>query len=158
MEALRKTLQENARRLLPKLAEDYFESGRQAASKKKSPKALHRFRIETKRFRYSLELFRPIYGPSLDRRLRCAARTAGLVGLGERLPDHYASCWRAIRSLEAKLDGALKREIKNFRRLWREFDSEGELQRWKNYLRGPAQALTCRNAPMLKWRYVWEVV
>src|ERR1700680_5198811 len=60
---------DNAGEKLPKLAEKYFRAGRRAAGKKNTPKQLHRFRIHTQRFRYSLELFGPIYGPTLDRHI-----------------------------------------------------------------------------------------
>ena len=60
---------ENAGAKLPKLAEKYFRAGRRVADKKNTPEQLHRFRIQTKRFRYSLELFGPIYGPTLDRHI-----------------------------------------------------------------------------------------
>ena len=71
---------ENARRVLPKLAQDYFEAGRKAVKQKQSAKALHRFRLATKRFRYALELFRPLYGPSLDRHLKAVHAIQDALG------------------------------------------------------------------------------
>src|SRR5580704_1120105 len=58
---------QNARAQLPGLVKDYFRAGRKVVKGTKTPKQLHRFRVETKQFRYALELFRPIYGPTLDR-------------------------------------------------------------------------------------------
>ena len=60
----------NAREVLPKLAKKYFQAGRDAVSEKRPPDELHAFRLETKRFRYTLELFRPVYGPQLKRYLK----------------------------------------------------------------------------------------
>ena len=60
---------ENARVVLPRLAERLFAAGRKVAAAGVTPKGLHRFRLEVKRFRYALELFQPCYGPALKQRL-----------------------------------------------------------------------------------------
>src|ERR1700682_1410987 len=78
---------ENASSVLPKLVEKYFKSGRTAADGKRSPKELHRFRFRTKQFRYSLELFRPVYGPSLDRRLNSLRGLQAALG---KLSDYHS--------------------------------------------------------------------
>jgi CHAD domain-containing protein len=68
-----KSVAENAREKLPELAREFFEAGSELGADA-SFKALHRFRLLAKRFRYTLELFRPCYGPGLDRRIE-ALRT-----------------------------------------------------------------------------------
>jgi CHAD domain-containing protein len=124
---------ENAGAKLPKLAEKYFQAGRKAADKKNTPKQLHRFRIQTKRFRYSLELFGPIYGPTLDRHI------ASLRGIQDALGkvSDYQTIQEMIagdEKLEADLHKSRERKMKEFREEWKKFDSEGQLQRWKAYL------------------------
>jgi len=124
---------ENAGAKLPKLAEKYFRAGRKAADKKNTPKQLHRFRIQTKRFRYSLELFGPIYGPTLERRI------ASLRGIQDALGkvSDYQTIQEMIggdKKLEAEVHRARDRKIKEFREEWKKFDSNGQLQRWKAYL------------------------
>jgi CHAD domain-containing protein len=57
--------EENARRVLPKMAKDLFAAGREAAAPAASRRAMHRFRLAAKRFRYTLELFEPAYGRSI---------------------------------------------------------------------------------------------
>src|SRR5579863_8212648 len=88
---------QNASVKLPELSKRYFRAGHALLRGTPSPEALHRFRLETKRFRYTLELFRPCYGPGLDRRLAklreiqthlgeisdCSA-TIGLVGQSQK--------------------------------------------------------------------------
>jgi CHAD domain-containing protein len=64
-----RTVAENASEKLPELARGFFQAGRDLAAKEASFEALHHFRLLTKRFRYSLELFRPCYGPGLDHRI-----------------------------------------------------------------------------------------
>ena len=123
----------NAAVRLPKEAEAYFHAGREAIKKHTSPKDLHRFRIATKRFRYSLEFFRPIYGRSLDRRLKALRGLQDSLGkvsdshtLMDMLPGDPA--------LRHELAQSLKKHAKQFRKVWKAFDSSGCLADWKVYL------------------------
>lgn len=69
-----KSAAENARLVLPELAARYFTAGRALIARKPSPASLHKFRLETKRFRYTLELFNRCYGPGLGQRLKALQR------------------------------------------------------------------------------------
>ena len=53
-----------AKRMLPRMAKEYFNRGRAAARDKAPAEELHRFRIAAKNFRYTLDLFAPLYGAS----------------------------------------------------------------------------------------------
>ena len=124
---------ENAGAKMPKLAEDYFRAGRKAAGKKNTPRQLHRFRIQTKHFRYSLELFKPIYGPALDRHIRLLRGIQDALG---KVSD-YQTIHELIagdKELEAAIRKGQDKKIKEFREEWKKFDSRGQLQRWKAYL------------------------
>ena len=57
---------ETARRILPQIAADFVERGNAASQAKISPEKLHAFRIASKKFRYTLELFAPLYGPAVN--------------------------------------------------------------------------------------------
>jgi len=48
---------EHARRLLPAMLDDLFRAGRAAARPDANHQKMHRFRLKTKRVRYTLELF-----------------------------------------------------------------------------------------------------
>src|SRR5258707_9546452 len=113
---------ENAAILLPRLAEKYFKAGHKAADDKRSAKQLHGFRLITKQFRYSLELFCPIYGPSMDRRL---AALRGLQRVLGKLSDYHSA--RALlgsdKSLDAKIERAMKNQLKEFHKQWVAFDT-----------------------------------
>ena len=76
---LEQDLPANLRRVLPKLAEDFFAMGVGAAAAGDNHEALHHFRLRTKRFRYTLELFRGAYGAAWERGLQA------LKGLQDRL-------------------------------------------------------------------------
>jgi len=125
----------NAREVLPKMARKYFQAGRDAVREKRSPNELHGFRLNTKRFRYTLELFRPVYGPQLDRYLKALRELQAALG---KISD-YQAIQRVVhgdRVLEAEIRRSLTKRVKNLRHEWRAFDSEGELKRWRTYLAG----------------------
>ena len=127
----------NARRVLPKLAQSYFKAGRKAADGKRSARALHRFRLATKRFRYALELFRPLYGPSLDRRLKTVHELQDVLG---KISDYQTilNMLAGDKEIGAKVKHSLKRKSSDFPKQWKAFDSGGQLKQWKAYLgRGP---------------------
>jgi hypothetical protein len=126
---------ENARVVLPKMARKYFDAGRKAIEGKRPPDELHGFRLETKRFRYTLELFRPLYGPNMDRYLKALRELQGALG---KVSD-YQAIQRVLSDddeLNKQIDHALKGKIKDLRHSWRVFDAEGELKRWRTYLGG----------------------
>jgi CHAD domain-containing protein len=127
--------EENARVVLPKMARKYFEAGRKAIEGKRPPEELHGFRLETKRFRYTLELFRPLYGPTLDRYLKALRELQGALG---KVSD-YQAIQRVLSNdpeLNKHIEHALKAKLKDLRHIWRAFDSEGQLKRWRTYLSG----------------------
>src|ERR1700693_360897 len=70
----------NARSTLPKVVGAYFARVREFLRGDPSPAELHAVRLETKRLRYTLELFRPVYGPGLETRLAALRRLQTKVG------------------------------------------------------------------------------
>jgi CHAD domain-containing protein len=70
----------NARRELPRLVAAYFARVRELLADKPPPAKLHPIRLETKRLRYTLELFRPCYGPGFDTRLAALRHIQQLLG------------------------------------------------------------------------------
>jgi CHAD domain-containing protein len=126
---------ENARVVLPKMARKYFEAGRKAIEGKRPPDELHGFRLETKRFRYTLELFRPLYGPNLDRYLKALRELQAALG---KVSD-YQAIQRVLSNdpkLTKEIEHTLKGKVKDLHHVWQAFDSEGQLKRWRTYLAG----------------------
>lgn len=133
---------QSAHRRLPGLAEAYFRQGRKLTGAPASPQALHRFRLQTKRLRYTLELFRACYGPGLDTRLAGLRQIQQYLGeindcavtgqlLAGQLPPNAPLRARMERFLRAR---AIQK-ICQFNRFWREvFDRSGEAERAVNYL------------------------
>jgi CHAD domain-containing protein len=132
----------NARAGLPAVAQSYFELGRELLDPSSAHSAMHRFRLETKAFRYTLELFRPCFGPALERYLGGLREIQDCLGalndcaatrdlIAEKLPKHALE----REQTEAFLVGQGNRQAARFRRYWRTtFDAPGQQQRWLRYL------------------------
>jgi CHAD domain-containing protein len=64
------TVPEKAKEWLPPLLNDFFERSKPAVTLGAKPRTIHKFRLQAKRFRYSLELFLPVYGVNGERGLK----------------------------------------------------------------------------------------
>jgi CHAD domain-containing protein len=73
------TLAARARRVLPEFARAFFAAGR-TAFESGDAETLHEFRIAAKKFRYSLELFAPLYGPKFRKKLSQLKQLQDLLG------------------------------------------------------------------------------
>jgi CHAD domain-containing protein len=132
----------NARRELPQLAASYFARVRELLADNPSPAELHRFRLLTKRLRYTLELFRPCYGPALETRLAALHRIQQSLGevndsiaagrlLSQSVSTASPQRARILRYLEER--AAVKAQ--EFRKDWAEvFDAPGQERWWTTYL------------------------
>jgi CHAD domain-containing protein len=133
---------ENAREKLPELARDFFKTGRELAAAKPTFEALHQFRLLTKRLRYTLELFRPCYGPGLSPRIEalrtlqqrlgeisdCATTRNLILERKDLTKPQRARLLRRVKDLSAG-------RIVKFRRLWmNDFASTEREQWWTGYL------------------------
>jgi CHAD domain-containing protein len=138
---------QNARAALPELARSYFEEGRKLTARPPSSAALHRFRLDSKALRYTLELFRPCYGAGLERRLAVLRKIQAYLGA----INDYATTIELVAArlppdaperggIEARLSSVAKRKSLEFRRYaQRLFHDPGEERRWRNYLSRPRQ-------------------
>jgi len=140
---------DNARKYLPQLVADYFARGRELLSGNPKPAELHSLRLATKRLRYTLELFRPCYGPGMGIRIKALREMQQLLG---EINDTVA----AERTMEAVLNGKSpqrtriqsflhrqgEKKTAGFRKQWREvFDAPGQERWWTGYLaRRPRKA------------------
>ena len=74
------TVEQNVERVLPKMAAKWFAAGENAMQPGVSWEDMHRFRLLSKRFRYSLEIFAPLYGPSLETRIGLLRKLQNFLG------------------------------------------------------------------------------
>ncbi len=130
-----KSIERNAARVLPKLAKRLFAEGDRVAAPGVPYKEIHKFRLHGKRFRYTLELFDPVYGENLLPILKGMKRLQDLLGVmndcvtaRKIIPDDAAALAAIDRLLEQR-EGA-------FRAGWADFDAELRRQ-WKQVLRHP---------------------
>lgn len=140
---LRETLEDahlTARAVLPPVAAEFFRAGRKTALKVSSPERLHSFRLDAKRFRYTLEVFRPFFGPVCDQRLESVRQIQSILGKRQDcsvtasiLMPHAsidAEVQRALNSLKARavsLEG-------DFLQYWQQqFDAPGQELLWQRY-------------------------
>jgi CHAD domain-containing protein len=133
----------NAARLLPEAAREYFAEGRElTAADAPPPGALHAFRLHTKRFRYTLEMFREVYGEPLDDYLGELRKVQTFLGdindcattrelLLEAMPAPSAQ----RRRIERAVDGRMLELIAQFIEHWRqEFNPPAQESRWLEFL------------------------
>jgi CHAD domain-containing protein len=130
-----RSAEENASRKLPPLAREYFRAGRELFAIKPTVGAFHKFRLETKRFRYTLELFRPCYGPGLEARLKLLRKIQDLLG---EIND-CATTQKLLGAHPDRISNFLERRMalkaRALRMWWRQtFDGAGHEIWWTNYL------------------------
>ncbi len=124
------------------LAAAYFAEVRNLLAHEPRPKDLHRARLATKRFRYSLELYRRYYGTGLETRLAALRKVQQLLG---NVNDSVAS-WRLLSRLPGPFPQRLAvreflkqeagRHAGAFRKEWEEaFDAPGREDWWTAYLK-----------------------
>lgn len=133
----KRTLQENLHRRLPALAEAYFEAGREAMAPGTSWEAMHAFRLQTKRFRYTLEMFREAYGPAMDRRIEALKKVQTLLGdINDCIVTSGMLTDRdGMESVREKLALRAEEKTGKLRSHWQKgFDAPGQSALWTKYL------------------------
>ena len=143
------TVTANARRKLPSQARSYFRAGGKLAEVRLGFSASHKFRLRTKRLRYTLEFFRLCYGPGLDELLAELRRVQDYLGAISdcKSTEEIAGGLLPAGSPERKafdhyLRERARRKAAQFRLHWRKtLGAEGADLRWCNYLRRPRRAV-----------------
>lgn len=123
----------NARRELPRLAAGYFARARKLLAGNPPPAELHALRLDTKRLRYTFELFRPCYGPGLEARLEALRRVQQLLG---ELNDSVVTAALLPKGARGRrfLENRAQAQAQEFRKHWAEtMDVPGQVERWTAY-------------------------
>lgn len=131
-------IQSTAARILPEMAAEFFNHGNRAAEAKASARKLHQFRLAAKRFRYTLELLEPLYGPGLDARLKPVRAVQTLLGDVNdcRTARDLIAAWEGGREFDARLRKRQRRKTTEFAALWNETLAGPKQERqWLQYLR-----------------------
>lgn len=132
---------ENARRQMPGVVAEFFLLGREAAASGGDAVRLHAFRLSAKRFRYTLELFHPLYGPGLVARIEAVRKIQSMLGDRQDFAVLSARLRNTLMPSEALLEALHACEEKGrmleerFAAYWHdEFDVAGAELRWVRYL------------------------
>ena len=129
--------EENLRRILPALAEEFFVAGAAAAVPGAALPDLHRFRLSSKRFRYTLELFDGFYATEVSR------GATVLKGVQDRLGAiNDCAVTMKLPSLDRRAVSAIGKllgpRILEFREYWESEFRPPKLIWWKRWLTHPA--------------------
>jgi len=124
-----------ASRALPALLRHFFEHGDRVVRPRTSERRLHEFRLATKRARYTLELFEPLYGAAIKGHLEGLRKVQQVLG---QLNDCQATL-ELLDEIDAAAEPAwldaiaLRRDKKRgeFSRLWlEEFSDPVRREAW----------------------------
>jgi CHAD domain-containing protein len=132
-----KPLSENLRKVLPKLTREFFRHGRAAMKSETSWQDLHGFWLAAKRYRYSLELFLPLYGPGLKVKLE---EMGGLQRLLGEINDcvtarHLLKGIDGTKDTRVSLEKRMASKAAELRRYWKQhFEPERTEVGWSAYL------------------------
>jgi len=132
-----------AQRILPRMAQEFLELGNEAARTRISPRELHQFRIASKKFRYTLELFAPVYGPPLESSLEKIRRIQELLGDINDCDTvrNLLSQFKDVEKMTSWLKKRQRRRIEEFQRYWTDtFAGDDEMRRWRSLLSRPGGA------------------
>ena len=136
----------NARINLPPLVSAWFARVRKLLAGNPEPPELHCLRLETKKLRYTLELFRPCYGPGLETRMQDLRKLQQLLGevndsaATSRLLENAMRKSAERTRVEAYLSSQAAAKAVAVRKLWIEvFEVEGCEAKWTAYLERQAR-------------------
>jgi CHAD domain-containing protein len=131
------TIAQTARQMLPAMAKDFFKQGDEAASDKAIPREMHRFRLTSKRFRYTLELFAPLDGQALNSKLEAIRRGQALLGDindFETVRDMICQ-YEGAETMIAWLKRRQRKRLLEFREYWNTtFGPKEERRNWVDFL------------------------
>jgi CHAD domain-containing protein len=139
VEAVRaKPVEVTAKRMLPRMAKEYFAGGKNAARHKAPAEELHRFRIAAKNFRYTLDLFAPVYGASINGFIQQLKGIQTLLGEVNDCATVRAMVARhqGGREILAALEKRQRKKAEQFHQNWTAaFSSAATVRHWTDNLR-----------------------
>ncbi len=127
---------ENARRAMPRLARKFFKAGSRATREGAALRDLHEFRLETKRFRYTLEVFAPLYDKDLNPLIEGLKKVQLVLGeTNDSARVLKMECVRANAKFTTWLKARRDAQRESVRTVWAlQFADAG---RWLEYLGKP---------------------
>ena len=120
-----------------RIAEKWFDAGEKALQPGVTWDEMHQFRLLTKRFRYSLEIFLPLYGPSLAKRIEQLRKLQNF--LGDINDCITAQTLLGLDDVDGSVHQALadraEKKTAELRQFWAEtFSGPAPVESWTRYL------------------------
>ena len=146
-------LRENLRKRMPKLAAAYFAEGREALKPGRKWEEMHAFRLRTKRFRYTLEMFREAYGPAMEGRIEALKQVQTFLGeINDAIvTSEMLSEIDGTKQIRDRLGRDADEKTAQVHEYWATvFDAPGAERRWIQYLVNFA----CRPVPVPRTRRI----
>jgi CHAD domain-containing protein len=128
---------ENVRTVLPGLARKFMKAGNRAVREETAWADLHQFRLRGKRFRYTLELFTPVYGKGLEGRIEAMRKIQTVLGdINDYETMLAMEPLKGDSPLVEWLTGKREERRKKFAGLWnQEFGGVQAEARWIGYFK-----------------------
>lgn len=133
----KRNIGDNLRRNMPEMVRDYFAAGNHALQAGRSWDEMHRFRLLTKRFRYTLEIFRPAYGRGMERRIEVLKELQKMLGeINDAVvTSAMLEAVPGVETVREKLSSKAESKTAELRAFWaREFGPPLQCVRWTRYL------------------------
>jgi len=134
-------IEHTAGEILPLMAKDFFHIGNEMVAAKAPPAELEEFRIACRKFRYTLELFAPLYAAGYNRWLEKVRKTQVLLGeiRDWSAVEEVVSPFKGGEALTARLKKRQRKQRDEFRLHWRrQFGDPQQVRVWIDSLRSPA--------------------
>jgi CHAD domain-containing protein len=131
-----------------KMAKKFLSGGDKAAQKKASAEELHQYRIEAKKFRYTLEIFQPAFGAAAKEWLNRLKKVQTLLGdiHDYQMVRLLAEDLAGNAELESWLKKRQRKRMREFRKLWEnEFSVAAARRQWVAALRHPQRKPMARS-------------
>jgi CHAD domain-containing protein len=129
------SVQENLQRVLPRMTEKWFEAGAAALQPGKTWDEMHRFRLLTKRYRYTLEIFQPQYGPGLESRIKLLRNLQTYLGDINDCITAQQLLGPSDDGLHAALAERAQEKTSEMLKFWaQKFAGKEQMEAWKRYL------------------------
>ena len=135
-------VENSARRVLRPMTQEFLAWGGKLAKAKSSPDQLHGFRMAVKKFRYTLDLFAPLYGAALAEWKEKVKRVQVLLGDMHdcRVVRGMVSDYKGVNKVDAWLKRRQRKGAEAFQQYWvQEFGDPGAARSWMDCLQGPAR-------------------
>lgn len=133
-------IEQTAGEILPAMAKDFFHLGNEVVAAKAPPAELEEFRIACRKFRYTLELFAPLYATGYNRWLEKVRQTQVLLGeiRDWNTVEQVVSPFKGGEALAGRLKKRQRKQRDEFRRHWsKHFGDPQQVRMWIDSLRSP---------------------